>query len=98
VAALKGVVVVAAVGVGALAAVGCLLAALFEVQGFGRPRDAEPRTGYLVELAVGFVASVAIPALLARWLFPRGGPALYLIAGVIAVGGVLLILGISLRG
>lgn len=74
-----------------------MLAALFEVQGFGRPRDAEPRTGYLVELAVGFVASVAIPALLARWLLPRGGPALLVIAGVIAVGGVLLILGISLR-
>jgi len=85
------------VGLGALAAIGCLLAALFEVQGFGRPRDAEPRTGYLIELAVGFVASVAIPALLARWLLPRGGPALFVIAAVIAVGGVLLILGMSLR-
>ena len=95
--ALKGVVVAVAVGLGALAAVGCLLAALFEVQGFGRPRDAEPRTGYLVELAVGFVASVAIPALLARWLLPRGGSALFVIAAVIAVGGVLLILGMSLR-
>ena len=51
-----------ALALGMLAAIGCLLAALFEVQGFGGPRDQGPRVGYHVELAVAFVAAVLIPA------------------------------------
>jgi hypothetical protein len=90
---LKYVAVGLAVTLGALAGVGCLLAALFEVQGFGGPRDQGPRTGYLVELAVAFVAAVLIPVLLWRRLL-GGGPGL-IVAGCVAIAGVLVILGLS---
>ena len=82
-----------ALALGTLAAVGCLLAALFEVQGFGGPRDEGPRFGYLVELAVAFVAAVLIPAVLWRRLL-GGGPGL-VVAGAIAGAGVVVILGVS---
>ena len=74
---LKVLVVALSVALGALFAVGFLLAALFERQGFGSPRDQPPRTGYLLELAAGFAACVAIPALLSRRLLhagPAGSP------------------------
>lgn len=89
----KGIAVVLAVGLGALAAFGCLLAALFEVQGFGGTRNQGPRTGYLIELAVGFAAAVLIPVLLWRRLL-HGGPG-WILAGAITIAGVVLILGIS---
>ncbi len=85
-----------ALALGMLTAIGCLLAALFEVQGFGGPRDEGPRFGYLVELAVVFVAAVPIPAVLWRRLL-GGGPAL-VVAGAIAAGGVIVILGASFSG
>ena len=91
---LKGLVVAVAAALGALFAVGALLAALFEVQGFGRPRDAEPRAGYLLLLAVGLAASLGVPAYIWRLLLPSRAPEWALVAGVIAAG-VLLILGIS---
>jgi len=54
-----------------LFALGCALAALFEIQGFGGPRDQGPRPLYLIALAVGFVLCVAaLPLTLsfvARW-------------------------------
>ena len=90
---LKVVAVGVAVALGALAGVGCLLAALFEVQGFGGPRDQGPRAGYLVELAVMFVAAVLIPVLLWRRLL-GSGPGL-IVAGLVAVAGVVVILGLS---
>jgi hypothetical protein len=90
---LKVGVVGLAVGLGALAGMGSLLAALFEVQGFGGPRDQGPRLSYLVELAVAFVAAVLIPVLLWRRLLGNG-PGLIL-AGCVAVAGVVVILGIS---
>src|SRR3954451_108707 len=93
---LKVVVVGLAVGLGALVAVGCLLAALFEVQGFGGPRDQGPRTGYLIELALGLVAAVVIP--LAVWRGLIGGGPGWILAGVLAGAGVLAILGLSLSG
>jgi hypothetical protein len=92
---LKGLVVAAAVALGALAAVGCLIEALFEAQGFGRPRDTDPRPGYLALLALGFVASVTVPAALWRALLPGSAPAWPLAFGA-AVVGVLMILGISI--
>ena len=91
---LKYLVVVMSIALGSLFAVGCLLAALFEVQGFGGPRDQPPRTGYVVELAVGFAACVAIPALLTRQLL-HAGPG-WITAGAIAVAGAVAILGLSL--
>ena len=91
---LKYLVVVASAALGALFAVGCVLAALFEAQGFGGPRDQPPRTGYLLELAVAFAACIAIPAFLARRLL-HAGPG-WLIAAGAAVLGALAILGLSL--
>ncbi len=92
---LKSIPVAVAVALGALAAFGCLLAALFEVDGFGGPRDQGPRSGYLiVELALGFVASILIPVLLWRRLL-GGGPG-WIVAGAVAAAGVVIILGLSL--
>jgi hypothetical protein len=51
----------------AVMSIGCGLAILFELDGFGRPRDAEPRLWYVALLALGLVASAAVPvSLLAR--------------------------------
>ena len=94
---LKGLVVVVAAALGALFAVGVLLAALFEAQGFGRPRDTEPRAGYLLLLALGLAASLGVPAYLWGRLLPSRAPGWAFVAGVTAAG-VLLILGISLTG
>lgn len=93
-AGLKGLVVAAATGLGALFAVGCVLAALFEAQGFGRERDTDPRAGYLLLLALGFAACIAVPAWLWRLLLPDSAPGWPLAFGA-AVVGVVLILGIG---
>jgi hypothetical protein len=85
-------VVVVAVALGALFALGCVVAALFEVQGFG-DRDGDPSRGYLAALALGFSACVVVPAVLWRRLL-GGGPG-WLAAAAIAIAGVLLILGLS---
>ena len=92
---LKGLIVAAAVAFGALFAFGSILSALFEAQGFGR-RSEEPRPGYLFLLALGFVASVAIPWWLWRRLLPRSAPG-WIIAFVASLVGVVLIFGMSLR-
>jgi hypothetical protein len=91
---LKVIAVALAVALGALVAVGCLLAALFEVQGFGGPRDQGPRTGYLIELALGLVAAVVVPVVLWRRLLGNGPG--WVLAGSVAVAGVVVILGLSL--
>ncbi len=90
---LKYLVVASSLGFGALFAVGCVLAALFEAQGFGGPRDQPLRTGYMIELAVAFAACIATPAFLSRRLL-HVGPG-WVTAAVVAVAGVLLILGLS---
>ena len=64
----RGALVLAAAALGVLFACGSLLAIYLELEGFGRPRDGEPRVGYLLLLALGFVASVAAPVVLARLL------------------------------
>ena len=92
--ALRIVTVLGATCLGALFAIGFLLAALFEVQGFGGPRDEPPRAGYLVELALGFAACVIVPTFLARRLL-HAGPT-WIAAAVIAVAGCVVILGLSL--
>jgi hypothetical protein len=92
-----GVRILAVVGaclLGALFAVGCAIAALFELQGFGGPRDAGPRAGYLVALAAGFAVSVAVPIVLWRALLPESAPGWAVVAvpcGVI----VLVLLGVG---
>lgn len=61
-----GVVLIAAC-IGALSAIGCLLALLFERDGFGRPRDSQPRTWYLALMAIGLVLSLVVPFGIAAW-------------------------------
>ncbi|HXH88156.1 MAG TPA: hypothetical protein VNI55_06080 [Gaiellaceae bacterium] len=92
---LKGLVVAVAAGLGGLLALGCVLAALFEVQGFGRPRDVDPRIGYLFLLALGLAACIVVPVALWRALLPASAPA-WPLALALDVAGWLLILGISL--
>ena len=93
--ALKGLIVVTAVALGALFAFGSVLAALFEVQGFGS-RSGDPRLGYLFLLALGFVGCVVIPWLLWRQLLPESAPG-WVLAFVASVLGVVLIFGMSFR-
>ena len=92
--AVRGLVVAAVAALGALFAVGCVLAALFEAQGFGGERDTDPRAGYLLLLAVAFVACVAVPFWLWRRLLPASAPRAVLVFGA-AVVGVIAILGIG---
>jgi hypothetical protein len=92
--ALKGLTVAAAVALGALFAFGSIVAAHFELGGFGR--DGDPRAGYLCLLALGFVGSVGIPWLLWRVLLPHSAPGL-IIVFVTSLAGAVLILGMSFR-
>ena len=73
--AAKVIAVVIAALAGALAAVGCLLAGLFELQGFGRPRDSDPRAAYLSLLVFGVLAGALVPLGLWRLLLPDTAPA-----------------------
>ena len=83
---LRGLAVAGAAALGALFAVGCVLAALFEAQGFGGERDTEPRAGYLLLLAVGLVLCVAAPFWLWRRLLPGSAPHVALVFGAAVVG------------
>lgn len=90
------IAVVASALVGAFVALGCLLAALFELQGFGTPRDAEPRAGYLVALALGLGASVGVPLALWRILLPESSPAAGVVIAATAVVVAVAVLGLGL--
>ncbi len=72
-ATVKYAIVVAACLLGALGALGCGLAALFELDGFGRSGE-DPRPLYLLALAVGLAASIAAPVVLWRVLLPETAP------------------------
>ena len=93
--AVRALTVVVGLALGALCAVGVLVAALFERDGFG-DRDGEPSTAYLLALAIRLVASFGLPLMLWRTLLPSrfSWPAA-LVATVVAVAGVVWILGIS---
>ena len=56
-----------AIVAGAFFAVGFAIAVLFELQGFGRPRDTDPRLWYVALLVLGLVACAAVPS----WLWTR---------------------------
>ena len=90
------IVVVAAVALGLLLAFGCVVAALFELDGFGRA-GAPPRESYLLALAVGFAASLMVPMVVWRLLLPRAAPGLGLAAGLTAAALIATILGLSGR-
>lgn len=88
------VVVVGALG--ALCALGSLVAALFELQGFG-DRDGDPDAGYLAVQAAALGLSVALPLLTWRLLLPRSF-SLPAAAAVVAAGflGIAWMLGVGL--
>jgi len=90
----RGAVVLAAAGLGALLAAGSGLAILFELDGFGRQRDAEPRALYLAALAAALVACVTGPVYLWRRLLPQSAPSWALAALPLALA-VLAVLGLS---
>ncbi|MGI8707110.1 MAG: hypothetical protein ACR2LG_02740 [Actinomycetota bacterium] len=80
--------------IGALSAAGCVLAGLFELQGFGGPRDSDPRALYLCGLAILLTASLGLPLLVWRALLPQSPPGWLL--GAVPVGAaVLLLLGLG---
>lgn len=91
----RTVAVTVAAAVGALFAVGAIVAIMFELQGFGQSA-ADPRPGYLIALAAGFAASVATPAIIARWFLPDVSNRTVGIAVAIRVGGAAALLGLSL--
>lgn len=91
----KAAVVVSTALLGALLGVGCVLAALFELQGFGTPRDTEPRRWYLASLGVGLVLCVAVPLGLWRLLLPQTAPAARWLAPAAAAVVVLAVLGVT---
>jgi hypothetical protein len=69
------VVATVALGLGLIRAIGCFIAALFDRNGFGRPRDSEPRGWYVALLGLGVVACIAIPGWIAARAWGRAvGP------------------------
>lgn len=89
------VVVVCGFALGALFAIGSVLAALFEAQHFGS-RDNEIRAGYVAALAAGLVVSVVSPFVLWRLLLPSA-PRSALALGAIALVLAFALFGLALR-
>ena len=72
---------------------GCLLATMFELQGFGAPRDSEPRLAYLLGLGFLYAVSAGAPLLAWRALLPENPPgwksvAVFLGAAVVLTFGL----------
>lgn len=63
---MRSAVALAATVVAAFVAIGCGIAILFELQGFGRPRDTDPRFWYVGLLILALACCVAVPARLWR--------------------------------
>lgn len=92
----KVIAVIAAAFAGALMVIGCLLAGVWEIQGFGTPRDTAPRLGHLVLYALGSAAGVAVPLVLWRILLPASAPATAVLAGITILVLVLSLLGLTI--
>ena len=87
--------VIASFALGAMLAIGCLIAVMFEADGFGG-RDGGPRWGYMASLAVGLAASVGSPFLILRWLLPNATKRSPLYFGI-AMGVALLLFGFAVK-
>ena len=75
---------------GAVFAIGAIIAAMLESDGFTTAAASGPRSGYLILLAGGLFASVGVPSALAGWAYPeRRSPILIVAAVALAVGLVL---------
>ena len=96
--AVKVIVVFAAAALGALLAAGCALAVLFELQGFGTPRDSDPRPLYIAALTLALLACVLVPLGLWRLLLPETAPATKVLVVVAVSVLVLGLLGIAAAG
>ena len=57
----RAVIFLLTTGLSVLFGLGCILAALFEIQGFGGPPDGGPRPFYLAALALAFIVCIAAP-------------------------------------
>ena len=96
--AVRALTVVVGLALGALFAVGCLVAMHFELSGFG-DRDGEPSTLYLLVLGLGLLGSIGLPLVIWRALLPRSfSPTAAVAAGAVAVLGTVWILGIAVTG
>ncbi|WP_298993100.1 hypothetical protein [uncultured Pseudokineococcus sp.] len=91
----RGALVAVLTGGGLLVVVGCALALVFEVQGFGVPRDAEPRTWHVLGYATGALAGVLVPTVTACVLLPRGRRWVAGAGAVLAAAVVVALLGVT---
>lgn len=91
----KVAVVIAVAALGTLFALGSVMAAQFELQGFG-DRDGTPSGSYLTLQAAALALSVSVPLLVWRWLLPRSfsWPAAA-VAAVVGLAGVAWMLGVG---
>lgn len=74
---------------------GCLLALRLEAQGFGRPRDTGMRPGYVLALAIGAAAGVAVPTVASVFLLQGRARPILLAAAVVTVLVCVLLLGVT---
>jgi len=88
------VVVVAAVA-GVFALIGCGLSFLFELQGFGGPRDEPPRGAYLALMAGGAALGLAVPFVAAALVFRARRLLLGAGAALVAVVAIAVWMGVS---
>ena len=93
-AGVRAAAVVAAFFLGALFAIGSLLAALFEVQGFGSTGD-QPRALYLASLGLALLVSVAGPFVVLRVVLPGSEARAWLLA-VPALAVAFMLFGLTL--
>lgn len=94
-AAARIAVVVMLAAAGAFAVVGFGLSLLLEVDGFGVPRDAPPRSGYLFGYGAGALLGVVVPAVVAWLLLPSGRRWVLAVAAVLAAAVMAALLGIT---
>lgn len=83
-----------AASLGALFAVGSIVAALLERDGFTSDAADGARSWYLGLLALGLVASIAVPAAIAAWAFPDDRRAAFAV-GAVALVAALILFGLA---
>ena len=94
---LRGVMALVLLGLGLFTASGCALAILFELQGFGGPRDEGPRALYISALSLGLLLSLLMPMVAWRW-WARASPTFALVATALVSVLALLLFGLSWAG